>query len=64
MVTSTRQGLIGHDALAISRVLHGYSAYGGFEDHRKEDITSKVSDSSFTNLTQRSDTDEKPMLVG
>ena len=45
------------------RVLHGHSGYGAFEGHRKEDVTSKVSDSPFTNLTQRSDSVEKPMLI-
>ena len=48
----------------MPRVLHGHSGYGGFEGHRKEDVTSKVSDPPFTNLTQRSDSNEKPMLVG
>jgi len=67
-VTDTRQGLIGHDAPAMPRVCHGHSGYGGgygaLEGHGKEDVTSKVSDPPFTNLTQRSDSDEKPMLVG
>ena len=39
-VTSTRQGLIGHDAPIMPRVRHGHSGYGGrygvFEGHRKE----------------------------
>jgi len=64
VVTGTRQGLIGHDAPVMPRVLHGHNGYGAFEGHRKEDITSKVLDPPFTNLTQRSDSDEKLMLVG
>ena len=71
MVNDTREGLIGHDALALPRVYHGHSGYGGgygggygvLEGHRKEDVTSKVSDPPFTNLTPRSDIDEKPMLI-
>ena len=63
-----RQGLIGHDALAMSRVCHGHNGYGGgygvLEGHRKEDVTSKVSDPPFTNLTPRSDIDKKSMLIG
>jgi len=35
-----------------------------FEGHGKGDVISKVSDPPSTNLTQRSDSDEKPMLVG
>ena len=63
-VTGIHQGLIGHDAPVMPQVLHGHSGYGTFEGHGKEDVTSKVSDPPFTNLTQRSDSDEKPMLVG
>jgi len=63
-VVGIRQGLIGHDAPVMPRVLHGHSGYGAFEGHRKEDVASKVSDPSFTNLTQRSDGDKKSMLVG
>ena len=63
-VVDTRQGLIGHEAPVMSQILHGHSGYGAFEGHGKEDVTSKVSDPSFTNLTQRSDSDEKLMLVG
>ena len=63
-VADTHQGLIGHDAPAMPRVRHSHSGYGGFEGHRKKDVTSKVSDLFFTNLTQRSDSDEKPMLIG
>ena len=48
MVTDTRQGLIGHDTQAMPRVHHGHSGYGGgyggLEGHRKENVTSKVSD--------------------
>ena len=57
-------GLIGHDTPVMPWFLHGHSGYGAFEGHEKEDITSKVLDPSFTNLTQRSDSDKKFMLVG
>jgi len=63
-VVDTHQGLIGHDALVISRILPSHSEYGAFEGHEKEDVTRMVSDPLFTNLTQRSDGDEKPMLIG
>ena len=67
-VIDTRQGVIGHDAPIMPQVRHGHSGYGGgydgFEGHWKEDVTSKVSDHPFTNLIQRSDREEKPMLVG
>ena len=43
-VVGIRQGLIGHDASVMPRVLHGHSGYGAFEGHRKEDVTSKVLD--------------------
>jgi len=53
-VTDTCQGLIGHDTLAMPRVRHSHSGYGGgygsFEGHRKEDVTSKVLDPSFANF--------------
>ena len=56
MVNDTRQGLIGHDAPAMPWVRHGHSGYGGgyggFEGHRKEDVTSKVSDPPFVNFDQ------------
>ena len=47
---------------------HQYLAFAGFlhrtfEGHRKEDVTSKVSDSPFTNLTPKSDNDEKLMHI-
>ena len=57
-VVNTHQGLIGHDAPVMSRVLPGHSEYSIFEGHGKEDATSKISDPPFTNLTQRSDSDE------
>jgi len=67
-----RQGLIGHDAPALPWLYHGHSGYGGeygvgygvLEGYRKEDVTSKASDPPFTNLTPRSNIDEKPMLIG
>ena len=52
----------------MSRILPGHSEHGAFEGHgkedRKEDVTSKISDPLFTNLTQRSDSVKKPMLIG
>ena len=56
----------------MPRVYHGHSGYGDrygggygvLEGHRKEDVTSKVLDPPFTNLTPGSDIDEKPMLIG
>ena len=48
----------------MPQVLHGHSGYGTFEGYRKEDVISKVLDPPFTNLTQRSDSDEKFMLIG
>ena len=48
----------------MSGILLGHIDYGTFEGHGKEDVTSTVSDPPFTNLTQRSDCDEKPMHVG
>ena len=45
------------------RVCRGHSGYGGgyglLAGHGKEDVTCKVSDPPFTNLTPRSDIDEK-----
>ena len=54
MVNDIRQGLIRHDAPAMPWVCHGHSGYGGgygiLGGHRKEDITSKVSDPPFVNF--------------
>ena len=63
-VVDTHQGLIGHDAPVMSRIFPGHNEHGAFGGHGKEDVISKVSDPPFTNLTQRSDSDEKPMLIG
>ena len=52
------------DAPVMSRILPDHNEYGAFKDHGKEDVTSKVSDLPFTNLIQRSDNNEKPMLIG
>ena len=41
-----------------------HNEHDAFKGHRKGDITSKVSVPSFTNLAQRSDIDEEPMLIG
>ena len=64
MILDTHQDVIGHDALVRSRILPDYNGHGAFEGHEKEDVTSKVSNSPFTNLVQRSDSDIKPMLIG
>jgi len=63
-ILNAHQDIIGHDAPVRSLILPDYNAYGAFEGHRKEDVTSKVSDPPFTNLSQRSDRDKKPMLIG
>ena len=42
----------------------GGGGYGPLAGHGKEDVPSKVSDPPFTNLTPRSDIDEKLMLIG
>ena len=47
----------------MSRILPEHNEYGAFEGHKKEDITSKVSDPLFTNLVQSSDSNEKTMLI-
>ena len=62
-VAGTYQGLIGYDSPVMSRVLPDHSEYSTSEGHRKEDVTNKVLDPPFTNLTQRSDSDEKLMLI-
>ena len=67
-VNDIRQGLIGQDAPAMPQACHGHSGYGGgygaLAGHEKEDVSNKVSDPPFTNLTPRSDIDEKLMLIG
>ena len=50
-VVNTYQGLIGHDTPVISRILPAHNEHGAFEGHKKEDVTSKVSVLSFTNLS-------------
>ena len=62
-VLDTHQDIIGHDAPIRFRILPDHNEHGVFEGHGKEDVTSKVSDPSFTNLIQRSDSNEKPMLI-
>ena len=52
----------------LCRHFHQYLAFvrslpRTLEGHRAEDVTSKVSDPSFTNLVQRSDRDEESMLI-
>ena len=37
--------------------------HDAFEGYGKGDVTSKVSDPSFTNLVQGSDNNEEPMLI-
>ena len=41
-----------------------YNKHDAFEGHGKGDVTSKASDPPFTNLIQRSDSDEELMLIG
>ena len=62
-VLDTHQDIIGYDAPVISRILPDHSEHGAFEGHGKEDVTSKLSDPPFTNLIQRSDSNEKFMLI-
>ena len=62
-VVDTHQVIIGHDASVMSWILLGHSGYGASEGHKKEDVTNKVLDPPFTNLTQRSDSDGKIMLI-
>ena len=69
-VNGIRQGLIGHNAPAMPLVCHDHSGYSGgyggryglLAGHGKEDVTCKVSEHPFTNLTPRSDIDEKLSL--
>ena len=63
-IVDTHQDIIRHDAPVMSRILPNHNGHGAFEGHEKEDVTSKVSDPPFTNHTQRSNSDEKLMLVG
>jgi len=63
VVVDTHQDIIRHDAPVMSWILPGHSEYGASESHRKEDVTSKVSDPYFTNLTQKGVSDEKSMLI-
>jgi len=64
MILNTHQDIIGQDASVRTRILPDYNGQGTFEGHGKEDVTSKVSNPLFTNLVQRSDIDEKSMLIG
>jgi len=63
-ILDTHQDIIGYDAPVRSQILSDYNKHGTFEGHGKENVTSKVSDPPFTNLSQRSDSDEKLMLIG
>ena len=62
-VLNTHPDIMGHDAPVMSRILSDHNEHGAVEGHRKEDVTSKVSDPSFANLIQRNDSNEKPMLI-
>jgi len=64
VILNTHQDIIGHNALIRSRILPDHNEHGTFEGHRKVDVTSKVSNPPFTNLIQRGDNNEKPMLIG
>jgi len=48
----------------MSQILPDHNEHGAFEGHGKDEITRKVSDPPFTNLAQRSESDEKTMLIG
>ena len=63
-VLDTHQDTIGHDAPVMSRILPDHDEHSAFEGHGKENVTNKVSDPPFTNLVQKSDSNEKPMLIG
>ena len=58
------QDIIGYDAPVRSQILPDHNEHGAFEIYEKEDIISEVSDPPFTNFVQRSDSNEKPMLIG
>jgi len=62
-VLDTDQDIIGHDTPVWSRILPDHNEHDIFEGHGKVNITSKVSDSPFTNLVQRSDSNEELMLI-
>jgi len=49
VVLDTPQDIIGHDASVMSQILPDRNEHGAFEGHGKE-VTSKVSDSLFTNF--------------
>jgi len=51
-ILDTHQDIIRLDALVRPWILPDHNEHGVFEGHGKEDVTSKVSDSSFTNLVQ------------
>ena len=63
MIVDAHQDIIRHDAPVMSWILPDYDEHGTFVGHGKEDVTSKVSDPPFTNRIQRSDNNEKPMLI-
>ena len=62
-VLDAHQDIIGRDAPVRSWILPDHNEHGTFEDHGKEDVTNKISDPPFTNLVQRSDSNEKLMLI-
>ena len=64
MILDTHQDIIGHDAPVKSQILPDYDEHDALEGHKKENVTSKISDPPFTSLVQKSDSDEKPMLIG
>jgi len=63
VVIDTYQDIIAHDAPVRSRIRPDHNEIGTCEGYGKEDVTSKVSDPPFTNLFQRSDSNEKLMLI-
>ena len=63
MVLYTYLDIIGYVAPVRSRILPDHNEHGAFEGHGTEDVISKVLNSPFTNLVQRSDNSEKFMLM-
>ena len=50
VILDTHQDVIGHDTPVRSRIPLDYNEHDIFDGHRKEDVTSKVSDPLFTIL--------------
>jgi len=50
-------------SIVSDHLLTDHDEHDAFEGYGKGDVTSKVSDPSFTNLVQRSGSDEERMLI-